>query len=96
VSVENLTIREIDIILHASGLSQGTKQYRTHYCANSKHPQLCKLVADGYFTGPHPSALIEGDSAMFFLTEQGIEAAKHLASRFNSFRCDCPEKDEEE
>lgn len=94
--LDNLTVNEIQIILHASGLSSGSHQYRTHYCASPNHAELCKLVRDGYFTGPHESQLIAGNSAMFYLTQAGIDAAMKLSQRFNSWRCNCPERNEEE
>lgn len=96
IDLEGMTIREADCILHASGLSQSKEQYRTHYCIHPDDPLLLKLVADGYFAGPSQPGFLGAEAAMFYLTVKGIEAAKRLASRFNSFRCNCIGKDEEE
>lgn len=87
--MESLTIKEALIIMHASGLSRSKNQYRSHYCTKSDDPTLCKLAADGYFSGPHASEMLSPGTAMFYLTEAGIKTAKNLAAMFNSFECSC-------
>ncbi len=72
--------REAEIILHASGLSRSSEQYRVHFCTDEDDPMLCKLASEGYFSGPHKSAMLPAKSAMFYLTKHGIETAHKLKS----------------
>jgi hypothetical protein len=76
--IKTLTLEEVDIILHASGYSHKGKQYRTHYCCAPEDPRLLKLTRDGIFSGPHRSEMLNKESAMFYLTQFGLEAAKNL------------------
>jgi hypothetical protein len=92
--IDDLTVAEARAILHASGLSQSTRQYRDHYCCRPDNVMLNKLVSEGYFRGPVES--LSSFNAMFYLTSKGIGAARDLADRFNSFQCNCIGKDEEE
>lgn len=78
--LKDLTLQEIDIILHASGYSKGGKQYRTHYCCSPDDPKLRKLVCDGYFSGPkepwdHGYNI---RTVTFNLTKAGLDAAEKL------------------
>ena len=74
-----MTVKEAKVILHASGLSIEGKQYRDHYYTDSDDETLCKLVTEGYFSGPHGSQLLSPRTGVFYLTDAGIKAAWKLA-----------------
>lgn len=81
-----MTKEEQDIVLHASGLSNSDKQYRSHYCTKSDSVLLNKLVTDGYFEGPFVDKMLFADNAFFFLTDAGIELAFKLKEETNESR----------
>ena len=78
MSEENLTKNELHNILHASGLEQSRKLYRSHYCTSQDDPELLNLVKFDYFSGPHYSASLGVNNAMFYLTEKGKKKAREL------------------
>lgn len=95
-NIDDLSVKHAKIILHASGLSQSSKQFRTYYCCDSADPDLNALVTAGYFTGPIRSGIVAADQAYFYLTKQGVAAATQLSRLAHREVRDPEPADEEE
>ncbi len=75
-----ITLKQFDIVLHASGLKDSKEQYRDYYCTEPDDADLLALVNAGLMEGPStPKAL--GGMAYFYLTPTGIDTAWKLSGK---------------
>lgn len=75
--IENLTKKDMDIILHTSGLSRSKEAYRNRYVTQEDNPDLLALKEKGLMDGRHVTMMCTG--YCYYLTKKGLEVAHELA-----------------
>lgn len=78
-----LTEKQEHKILHASGLTNSKKMYRSHYVTETNNADLVELVKQGYFfvyrTGE--AAMLPASETCFVLTDKGKQKALELSKK---------------
>lgn len=79
----NLSDKQRDMILHASGLSTKKTHYRSYYNTEAIDPDWLDLVNKGLATGPcHVNTGIYSDGVgNFYLTDLGLDIAYGIKRR---------------
>ncbi len=78
-----LSVKQANMIVHASGLSTAKDIYRDHYCDDATNPDLLKLVELGLMEGPFFSK-VYGDNGFFHLTASGKDAARRFSGKLKA------------
>jgi len=76
-----LSDKQKDMILNASGLTRSKVAYRSHYCTNPDNPEWLNLVEIGLAKGPDSDSMNSPNLAYFWLTELGIDIAYGIKRR---------------
>ncbi len=74
--IENLTKKEIGIILHTSGLDESECSFRNRYVTEKDNPDLLALKEKGIVNGKECDWICT--SYYFYLTKKGMDLAHKL------------------
>jgi hypothetical protein len=77
--VSELTQKQKEMILHASGLTQSKESYRNHYNTQADDADWLDIVGKGLATGPVQQNDFGG--AFFYLTDLGVDVAYGIKRR---------------
>lgn len=68
----------IDTMKHAYGFDSSSPGFREHYCTSVDDKDMCEMVAEGWFGGPHRVGEVGDGYGVYYLTDKAKEFLEEL------------------